>query len=124
MPDNPRHFLAGPDPFGRNWKVTFRWLQNAITIRHSDSVDVKFELEADDGTQMEKVIALMHPDLIEVSRKLGRQITDPWCIRLAGSKLRRIIETWEDAEKTIVTPSLEELEQDARGLEAALATAP
>lgn len=113
MADNPRKFTAGPDPFGREWSVELRWLQNAISIRHSDSVDVKFELAAADGTRMEKVIALMHPHLVELSTRLNRPLSDPWCIRLAGEHLRRVIETWEDAEKTIVTPSMEQLEEYA-----------
>src|SRR5262245_29591991 len=110
MADNPRKFDAGPDPFGRKWSVQLRWLQNAISIRHSDSVDVKFEMTADDGTTMEKVVALMHPYLLKLSDIAKRQISDPWCIRLAGAHLKFMIETWEDAEKTIVTPPVEQLQ--------------
>ena len=40
---NYRMFEAGPDPFGRHWQVEFRWLQTGISIRHADTVDVKFE---------------------------------------------------------------------------------
>ena len=50
---NFREFEAGPDPFGRMWSVQFKWLQTAISLRHSDSVDVKFILRSDD-TKMEK----------------------------------------------------------------------
>jgi hypothetical protein len=42
MNDQSRLFEAGPDPFGRTWKVQFRWLQTGISIRHADTVDVKF----------------------------------------------------------------------------------
>lgn len=42
MSDQSRLFQAGPDPFGRMWNVQFRWLQTAISIRHADTVDVKF----------------------------------------------------------------------------------
>lgn len=122
MPDNPRKFEI-TDPFGRKWSTELRWLQNAITIRHSDSVDVKWELAASDGTKMEKVIALMHPDLLAVSKKTGRQLSDSWCIRLARSHLSYIIETWEDAEKTIVTPTREQLETLAARLEQSFAVA-
>ena len=114
--DNPRK-LEITDPFGRKWTAELRWLQNAITIRHSDSVDVKWELTASDGTTMEKVIALMHPDLLAVSKKLSRQLSDAWCIRLAGQHLSYIVETWEDAEKIIVTPTREQLETLAGRLE-------
>lgn len=116
MPDNPRNFEAGPDPFGRKWTVELRWLQTAISIRHSDSIDVKFELKADDGSESEKVVALMHPHLLSVAKKLGRPLSDSWCLRLAVLHIRQLIDTWEDAEKTIVTPSLEQIEGYAKKL--------
>jgi hypothetical protein len=107
---NFREFEAGPDPFGRIWQVKFRWLLTAISLRHSDSVDVKFSLRCDD-TKIDKTIALRHPDLLELSEKTGRPLTDPWCSRLAAMHLKRIIETGEDMEKSLITPSLEQLEE-------------
>ena len=107
---NFREFEAGPDPFGRMWSVQFKYLQTAISIRHSDSVDVKFILRVDD-TKSEKTIALMHPELLELSEKTGHPLTDPWCSRLAALHLKRLIETGEDMEKPIVTPTLEQLAQ-------------
>lgn len=108
MLENFRNFQAR-DPFGEVWEVTFLWLQTAISIRHSDSVDVKFALGGG-GRRSEKAIALPHPYLLELSRKTGRPITDPWCSRLAATHLRHMIETGEDMEKTLVTVRLEELE--------------
>ena len=105
---NFREFDAGPDPFGRTWHVLFKWLQTAIALRHSDSVDVKFLLRSDD-TRIEKTIALSHPDLLELSEKTGQALTDPWCSRLAALHLKHIIETGEDMEKSLVTPTLEQL---------------
>ncbi len=105
---NFREFEAGPDPFGRIWQVKFKWLQTAISLRHSDSVDVKFILRSDD-TSCEKTISLRHPDLLELSAKSGRPLTDPWCSRLAALHLKNMIETGEDMEKSLVTPSLEQL---------------
>jgi hypothetical protein len=115
---NFRRFEAGPDPFGRTWQVEFRWLQNAISIRHADAVDVKFRIAHGEDIQ-EKVIALRHPDLLELSRRARRPLTDPWCMKLAALHLRHMIETGEDMEKTLVTPSLAELEEWNRQLEAA-----
>jgi hypothetical protein len=103
-----REFEAGPDPFGKKYQVKFKWLQTAISLRHSDSVDVKFILRGDD-TQSEKTISLRHPDLLELSEKSGRPLTDPWCSRLAALHLLHIIETGEDMEKNLVTPSPEQL---------------
>jgi hypothetical protein len=108
MLENFRNFQAR-DPFGEVWEVTFLWLQTAISIRHSDSVDVKFALSGG-GQRSEKAIALPTPCLLEVSRKTGRPITDPWCSRLAARHLQHMIETGEDMEKTLVTVRLEELE--------------
>jgi hypothetical protein len=103
-----RDFEAGPDPFGRTWHVEFRWLLTAISLRHSDSVDVKFILRCD-GTKVEKTIALRHPDLLELSEKTGHPLTDPWCSRLAATHLKNVIESGEDMEKNLITPSLEQL---------------
>ena len=110
MMDNFRRFEVGPDPFGRTWQVEFRWQQNAITIRHSDSVDVKFEIGHGEDIQ-EKVIALPHPTLLAVSKAAGRQLSDPWCMKLAALHLRHMIETDRDMDKTLVTVSQDEIER-------------
>ena len=47
MVENFRRFQAGPDPFGRTWEVEYRWLQTGISIRHADTVDVKFRVWTD-----------------------------------------------------------------------------
>jgi hypothetical protein len=107
---NFREFEAGPDPFGRIWQVEFKWLLTAISLRHSDSVDVKFVLRNDDN-QVAKTIALRHPDLLELSEKTGHALTDPWCSRLAAIHLRVVVETGEDMEKSLITPSLEQLRE-------------
>ena len=54
--DNFRDFTAGPDPFGRTWRVIFKWTQTAISLRMADAVDSKFILTCDDE-RMEKVIS-------------------------------------------------------------------
>jgi len=112
--ENFRQFEAGPDPFGRTWKVQFKWLQTAISLRHSDTVDVKFVLQ-DGETRAQKTVALPHVDLVQLSKKTGRPMTDAWCSRLAALHLKHIIETGEDIEKDLVTLSAEELaEYDAQ----------
>ena len=116
MNENFRRFDAGPDPFGRTWTVEFRWQQNAISIRHSDSVDVKFQLICGEDVE-EKVIALPHPDLLQLSRKLNRPLTDPWCMKLAGLHVKEMIETDRDMEKTLVTAGLADLERHAAQLD-------
>ncbi len=112
---NFRQFELGPDPFGRKWQVWFKWMQTAISLRHSDTVDVKFILESE-GTRTEKTIALPLPDLLALSKKLGREITDPWCCRLAAEHLKYLVETAEDMEKDLVTVIAAQLEEHARTL--------
>ena len=102
MQQHFRQFEVGPDPFGRSWQVAFRWLQTAISIRHADTVDVKFILKPDDGPE-EKVVALPHAALLEVTKRQGRTLTDPWCMKVAALHVRRMIRTAEDMEKTIIT---------------------
>ena len=103
MIGNLRHFEAGSDPFGRKWTAKFRWLQNAISIRHADAVDVKFSLVCDDGASEEKVIALPHAALVSLARASNRDLTDPWCMRLAATHLKRMIETFENMDKPLVS---------------------
>ena len=122
MLDNFRQFTVGPDPFSRTWQVHFRWLQTAISIRHADTVDVKFGISTGDQPFEERVIALPHPALLAVSKKLGHPLTDAWCLKIAALHLKRMLETGEDIEKTLVTPEAEEIEHYARQLQDALAT--
>ena len=116
LPDNFRKFQAGPDPFGRTWDVEFRWLQNGITIRHADTVDVKFEAAPAGEDKYEHVIALRHPDLLELSRETGHALTDAWSLKLAAMHMLHMIDTAEDIEKTLVTAELGDLRRYAAAL--------
>lgn len=100
---NFREFEAGPDPFGRKFQILFKWLQTAISIRHSDTVDVKFIIVDENGDRTQKTIALPHADLQLVSREVGRPMDDPWCARIAAMHLQHLITTGEDMEKDLVT---------------------
>jgi hypothetical protein len=113
MPDSFRRFSAGPDPFGRKWEVEFRWLQTGISIRHADTVDVKFVVWTEGEPKSEKVIALPHPDLLALSKETGHALTDPWCLKLAARHLTGMIESGEDLEKTVVTLSPADLKRAA-----------
>jgi hypothetical protein len=118
-----RSFEAGPDPFGRTWSVEFRWLQTGISIRHADTVDVKFVLwtegPGEQEPKQEKVIALPHPHLLTLSAETGHALTDPWCMRLAARHLKYMIESGEDLEKTLVTLSLPAMQRVAGDLQPA-----
>jgi hypothetical protein len=109
---NFREFQAGPDPFGKTYEVLLKWMQTAISIRHSDTVDVKFVLRSGEE-RAEKTVALGHAALLELSRETGHEMTDAWCSRLAALHVRRVVETGEDMEKELVTPSRQQLERYA-----------
>ena len=98
-----RQFEAGPDPFGRKNQVYFKWLQTAISIRHSDTVDAKFVLADENGGSIQRTIAMPHAALRSLSHEIGRQMDDPWCSRLAQLHLLHMVETGEDMEKDLVT---------------------
>src|SRR3954447_23970547 len=121
MSDESRAFQAGPDPFGQTWSVQFRWLQTGISIRHADTVDVKFFLKCDDGTDEEKVVALPHPDLLQVCKAQNRKLTDPWCLKVAALHVRRMIENAENIEKTIVILTAAEIAEYDRELQGEVA---
>ena len=105
---NFRQFEVGPDPFGRKFQVLFKWLQTAISLRHSDTVDVKFILESD-GAKFQKQIAMPHAELVELSRQAGHPLTDAWCSRLAAQHLKHMVESGEDMDKDLVILRLPEL---------------
>jgi hypothetical protein len=113
---NYRQFEAGPDPFGRRYQVYFKWLQTAISLRHADTVDVKFVLEDEAANKTEKTIALQHADLLRISNDAGRKMDDPWCARLAEMHLIYLISTGEDMEKDLVTVPFADLQRHAATL--------
>ena len=116
-----RHFTA-PDLFGSPIEVEFRWLQNGISIRHADTVDVKFEIVME-GRREERVLALPHPLLLRVSAESGHPITDPWCSRMAALHLKHMIESGDDFEKTLVTLTGDQMNEYAKQLKPELAEA-
>jgi hypothetical protein len=116
MREQLRSFQAA-DPFGRTWDVEFRWLQNAISIRHADAVDLKYYI-SNGEERRELVVALPHPALRRLSESLGRQLTDPWCMRLGALHVRSMISTWTDMDKPIADASAADLERHNADLEA------
>ena len=112
-----REFELGPDPFGRKWRVHFRWLQTAISIRHADTVDAKFGVSADGAPFEERIVALPHPALLVLAHSSGVPLSDGWCMKLAALHLQHMIESGEDIEKTLVTPLPEELHVYAAALQ-------
>ncbi|MDP9169290.1 MAG: hypothetical protein M3N54_01620 [Acidobacteriota bacterium] len=106
--ENFRDFKVGPDPFGRTWHALFKYLQTGISIRHADTVDVRFVL--DNGEErMQKTVVIQHAELRALAEKTGRRLSDSLCSRIAVLKLRYVIETGEDMEKDYLRVTAEEL---------------
>ncbi len=118
MVENFRNFETGPDPFGRSWQVEFRWQQNAVSIRHADTVDTKWNLTCE-GETSEKVVALPLPFLSQIAAAHKRDISDAWCMKLGGLHLIEMISTWQDMDKTLVTATEPEIQRYAAQIEAA-----
>lgn len=104
--ENFRDFNAGMDPFGRIWHAQFKYLQTGISIRHSDSVDVRYVLDNGEE-QIQKTIVMQNADVRAYSRRTGRPVSDAWCSRIAMLKLTECVETAEDLEKDylLITPA-------------------
>lgn len=107
--DNYRRFKTDADPFGRVWDVEFRWQQNGISIRHADTVDVKFNVWTVDEPKQERIVAINHPDLLKLSAETGMPLTDALCLKVGALHLKHMIETDEDMEKTLVTIPVSDL---------------
>jgi hypothetical protein len=108
--ENFRDFEAGPDPFGRTWHVQFKYLQTGISIRHSDSVDVRFILDNGE-TPVQKTVVIQNADIRAYGARTGRPVSDPWCSRIAMCKLRYAIGTGEDLEKDYLPVTAHEIEE-------------
>ncbi len=93
-----RNFEVTSDVAGEKYRVQFRWLQTAISLRHSDTVDVKFQVDGGG-----KVVAVPHGTLERACARSKTPLTDELCLRIAAEHLRHALETGEDAEKDLLT---------------------
>ena len=67
----------------------------------------------------EKVIALPHKLLLQASHDTGHAVTDPWVNRIAAMHLKKMIESAEDIEKTLVTLDAESIRAYAEAMRSA-----
>jgi len=107
--ENFRDFEAGPDPFGRMWHAQFKYLQTGISIRHSDTVDVRYVLDNGEE-QIQKTVVMQNADIRAYGKRTSRPVSDAWCARIAMCKLRNTIETAEDLEKDYLPVTAAEIE--------------
>ncbi|MBI3667755.1 MAG: hypothetical protein HY236_16250 [Acidobacteria bacterium] len=93
-----RNFEVASEATEERYKVEFRWLQTAISLRHSDTVDVKFLVNGQG-----KIVALPHAALEEVCRKASKPLKDGFCARIAARHLEEALRTDWDAEMDLLT---------------------
>ncbi len=105
-----RDFEVTSEVTGETYGVQFRWLQTAISLRHSDTVDVKFQVDGGG-----KIVALPHGTLERVCARLKMLLTDELCLRIAAEHLRHALATGEDAEKDLLTLTPSRVEELAEG---------
>ena len=104
-----KNFEVTSEITGERFTVEFRWLQTAISLRHSDTVDVKFLVNGQG-----QVIGLPHAALEEACRQAGVPLTDPLCRRLAARHLEFVLRAGEDSEKELITLTRERVAELAR----------
>lgn len=88
---------------GKAYQCRFHTLMTGISLRHSDTVDVKFLANG-----VGVVLALPHAALAEYRRKAGHALTDRDAIRIAGLALKQLFERGERVDAPLLTLSPEQ----------------
>ena len=95
-----RDFQARSSLTQQDYHCQFVYLQTAISLRHSDTVDVKFLV---DGAGV--VVALPHTAWIEYQHRTGQPLTDERATQVAASLLRDGLERGDDIELLDLNPT-------------------
>src|SRR5262249_3665799 len=84
----------------QDYHCQFVYLQTAISLRHSDTVDVKFRVNGE-GV----VIALPHTAWVEYQHRTGQPLTDQLAAQVAASLLQEALERGDDVELLDLHPT-------------------
>jgi len=84
----------------QEYHCQFVYLQTAISLRHSDTVDVKFRVN---GTGV--VIALPHTAWGEYQKRTGKPLTDERATQAAAAMLQEALERGDDIELLDLHPT-------------------
>ena len=103
LPVDYEEFLVHSPLEGEAYQCRFHTLVTGISLRHSDTVDVKFLVN---GTGV--VLALPHAAFAEYRRKTGRALTDRDAIQIAGLALKELLERGERVDTPLLTLSGEQ----------------
>ena len=95
-----RDFQARSSLSQQDYHCQFVYLQTAISLRHSDTVDVKFRV---DGAGV--VVALPHTAWVEYQHRAGQPLTDERAAQVAASLLQEALERGDDIELLDLHPT-------------------
>lgn len=95
-----RDFQARSSLTQQDYHCQFVYLQTAISLRHSDTVDVKFRVN---GTGV--VVALPHTAWVEYQHRTGQPLTDERAAQVAASLLQEALERGDDIELLDLHPT-------------------
>ena len=95
-----KRFEVTSEMTGEQYTAEFRWLQTAISLRHSDTVDVKWLVNG-----AGKIVAIPHGTLEQACYKLGARLTDELCVRIAAEHLREELRAGAEEDILTMTPS-------------------
>ncbi len=90
---NYRVFDCVSQADGTAYRCHFLYLQTAISLRHSDTVDVRFLV-----TGKRITVALPHVAFVEYRRRTGEVLTDEMAASVAASYLKETLESGGDLE--------------------------
>ena len=86
------------------YKCHFVYLQTAISLRHSDTIDVKFLVN---GTGV--IVALPHTAWVEYSKRAGHPLTDDKAAQAAATLLREALERGDNVELLDLNPTAQQV---------------
>jgi hypothetical protein len=101
---NYRDFHTQSVLTGQDYHCLFVYLQTAISLRHSDTVDVKFRVN---GTGI--VVALPHTAWAVYQQKAGRPLSDARATEVAAGILKEGLERGDDIELLDLNPGADEV---------------
>ena len=83
---------------GEPVQCIYQALITAISTRHADAVDIKFQCGGNAVW-----VSLPHPAWVEYNQRTGRVITDPMAVQTAGHFLKNAIERGENGGREMYT---------------------
>lgn len=106
---NYRDFRTQSALSRQEYHCVFVYLQTAISLRHSDTVDVKFRVN---GTGV--VVALPHTAWGMYQHSTGCALTDARAAEVAAGILKEALERGDDIELLDLNPTAEDVSARAR----------